>query len=342
MTLAPKQLWFTYGPQTTDDVVLEQLIASSTGARLTFSYGTQELQLDRAKQLKGIAKRLGKEFIVVADLQGEKTRFAKIDGVDAINVRRGESILIGDVEFQAQPVRIPLQFPALLKNVQRNDILIEGDGALLLRVESVHPEFLECIPDNDGVLHPGRGFVVQSATFVPSAVTPKDVADAKFVATRPGEFDWLAVSFASQASDIEHFRRIVGHAGQIIAKIETRAGVQHVKDICKSADAVMAARGDLALMLPWEELPAAVGAIADAARVTHTPWIVATQLMEGLERFAFPTRPEICDLAHWLQAGATGAMLSYETAFGSRPFDAISCVQRLIQRYGSGSNDQIS
>ena len=55
--------------------------------------------------------------------------------------------------------------------------------------------------------------------------------------------------------------------------------------------------------------------------------------MEGLERFVFPTRAEICDLARWIEMGAYGAMLSYETAFGPRPVDAVRCVRSIVDSY---------
>ena len=100
----------------------------------------------------------------------------------------------------------------------------------------------------------------------------------------------------------------------LIAKIETEAALGALHQICAEADVLVAARGDLALALPWVELPAAVQAIADAARATGTPWILATQLVEGLEYFAFPTRAEICDLSHWRTQGCAGALLARETA----------------------------
>jgi pyruvate kinase len=106
-----------------------------------------------------------------------------------------------------------------------------------------------------------------------------------------------------------------------------------INAIAKSADVIMAARGDLALFLPWVELYVAVQKVSDAAEAQMCPWILATQLVEGLERFAFPTRAEICDLAHWITKGAWGAMLSFETAFGSRPIEAVKCVRAIIDRY---------
>jgi pyruvate kinase len=120
----------------------------------------------------------------------------------------------------------------------------------------------------------------------------------------------------------------------VLAKIETSTGLENIVSICRAANMVMAARGDLALTLPWVELPAAVRTIASACQTSSTPWILATQIMEGLERFAIPTRAEICDLAHWLSEGCAGVMLSYETAFGGHPTTAVAYASAMLKRWG--------
>jgi pyruvate kinase len=151
-------------------------------------------------------------------------------------------------------------------------------------------------------------------------------------------FDAVALSFVGSDAELKRVRERIQRAGRtvaIVAKIETPAGVANADAICQAADVVMAARGDLALTAPWTELPAAVRAIAASARAAGKPWLLATQVAEGLERFAFPSRAEICDLAHWLAEGCAGVLLSYETAFGSRPTAAVSSVASLLARWGS-------
>jgi pyruvate kinase len=147
-----------------------------------------------------------------------------------------------------------------------------------------------------------------------------------------------AISFVGDPMDVSEAKRIIAeeHSSMdVLAKIETQLGIDRIEGIAKEADALMAARGDLALTLPWVELYSAVSKLSDSAKVAGTPWILATQLAEGLERFAFPTRPEICDLAHWIRQGAAGAMLSYETAFGPKPVDAVRYVTEIVRRYQS-------
>jgi pyruvate kinase len=330
------QIWFTYGPQTKENGVIRKLFeAGATGVRLTFSYGTPDLQAERAEQLRSVAGEVGKKIVVVADLQGEKCRFSKIEGHDEIEVQAGQPFLLtaGTVDLDASPLQIPIQIPRYLNEFENDDILVEGDGALLIRVLERLETGVLCAAETNGVLHPGRGVVLRKPTFRPAAMTDKDKNDL-LAAASSSLFDAVAISFVSDPSDIKEARDLLGGADlSIIAKIETQLGIERINDIAREADCLMAARGDLALTAPWVDLYASVSAISNASRQTATPWIVATQLAEGLERFVFPTRAEICDLAHWISEGAWGAMLSFETAFGPRPLDSVRAISEIVNRY---------
>lgn len=335
------QVWFTYGPQTKEDDTLRLLLeAGATGVRLTFSYGTPELQAERARQIRDVAKALSRSVFIVADLQGEKCRFSKIEGTDEIPVQKGEQFLLtrGEADPKGKPPRLPLQIPSYIDNLAPGDIVIEGDGALVIEVLEKRDNDVLCSPQSDGVLHPGRGILVRKPEFRPAPMTSKDRADLLAV-KEFGLFDAVAISFVGSSDDVLQARDLIGSNNDrlaIVAKIETQLGIDNIESIAGESDILMAARGDLALSMPWEELYSGVSAISQAAQKLGTPWILATQLAEGLERFVFPTRAEICDLAHWVSAGAHGVMLSYETAFGPRPVDAVKAVHTIVNRYSSG------
>jgi pyruvate kinase len=331
------QLWFTYGPQTKTDTTLHELFASgATGVRLTFSYGTPALQIERASQVRRIADNVVKDVLIVADLQGEKCRFAPVVGHDEVPVREGDEVtLVRTTESSLSPLRLPLQIPNYIDTLHPGDTIIEGDGALSLIVTEVNSLGAVCRCGTDGVIHPGRGLVVQARGFSPRSITEKDKADLTIIGESRA-FDAVAVSFVSRPEDVHTARVLLEEQGAhlpIVAKIETQLGLDNLTEIALESDMLMAARGDLALAKPWVELPEAVSQISNTAKQLKKPWILATQIVEGLERFAFPTRAEICDLEHWISSGAFGVMLSYETAFGRRPVDAIRCVRAIIDRY---------
>ncbi len=338
------QIWFTFGPATNDPQIIKQLLyAGATGARLTFSYGTPQLQIERSQLIRRIAADIGRSVFLVADLQGEKSRFAQV--VDAYNheineimVTENSRIILtsrDNSEPYSTPPKLRLQNPDLIDRLTVGDSIIEGDGQLELNVEEKGPNYAVCLVKHEGAIHPGRGLIVRSHTFTPKCITSKDRSDLEAIVSS-NEFDEVALSFVSSTEDIALARNImisIGETLPIIAKIETPHSVERVNEIVTVADALMAARGDLALTSPWTELPTYVNKISQAAKEHNKPWILATQLVEGLERFTFPTRAEICDLAHWILEGAYGAMLSYETAFGRHPVNAVMSVNEIIKRY---------
>jgi pyruvate kinase len=168
-----------------------------------------------------------------------------------------------------------------------------------------------------------------------TALTPQDIEDLSFIAQHP-EFDAVAVSFVSSKADIDeaiHVLKTNGQARPIVAKIETLKGVEKIEEIMESAAQIMVGRGDLALTSPWERMPALVDAIVDACAIRGVPWIMATQVAEGLQFFDLMTRAEMCDLWHWTKRGCSAVLLSRETAWGPKPVATVSNVAKLIKAH---------
>jgi pyruvate kinase len=330
------KLLYTPGPASIGKE--EEIIAAgATGVRLTFSYSTPQYQLRRAAVHHDIAKRLECDFQVVADLAGEKFRLGEFDGPATMPVSAGEEFrLIYGLSSDPVGSRVfTVTNQSFFLGVQAGALITVGDGSAIFEVKEAAADIVTLTVATGGSVNQSRGLTVQGSRFRPRCLTDKDRTDLEFIAAS-GTFDAVALSFVAERADIDQARRTLASAAKpipIIAKVETATGVENVADICKATDAVMAARGDLALAVPWVELPGAVMKIEEAALASNTPWILATQVVEGLERFALPTRAEICDLAHWMGRGCSGVLLSYETAFGADPIGAVEATRRLIDRW---------
>lgn len=331
-----RALWYTLGPSSLGKE-RDLLTDGATGVRLTFGFGTTDLHYQRATLHKKLSADLGRECLNVADLSGEKYRVGTFDGHPTITVESGGIVKFIHADVAARSLShpcLPVPNAGFFAHLTENTRLIVGDGAVL-RVtrasgDEAYAEMMET-----GNLNQGRGITIQSRDFRPQSLTPKDRRDLAHILATP-EYDVVAISFVSGSNDIVDVKKQLESAGRrmaVLAKIETSAGLENIKSICQVADIVMAARGDLALSIPWTDLPDAVDVIASAANSIGTPWILATQIVEGLEQFAIPTRAEICDLAHWLQRGCAGVLLSTETAFGSRPRDAVSYTAAMLEHY---------
>ena len=314
------EVWYTDGPSSHG--IEEQLFeAGATGSRLTFSFSTCEYHAERAKLLKEAAARVNRPCKIVADLAGEKIRLGTFEGEHSVPVEKGDRVrfvLKEATKPQARKI-FPIPNLAFFENVRENDQITIGDGSAVVKVTKRREDEVFAEVLGDGIINQKRGLNIQGDGFQPNSITPKDFQDLKFILSDP-VFDAVALSFVSSIADlkkVELLSQKVGRKIPIVAKIESSTGVQNIDQICESADYVMAARGDLALNIPWVDLPGAVLKIASTATEKRTKWILATQIMEGLERFAIPTRAEICDLAHWVQMGCAGILLSYETVFGN-------------------------
>ncbi len=332
------ELWFTLGPVSRGKE-RELFLKGANGVRLTFSYRTPDYQEEQACRIREIAEKMNHPCRIVADLAGEKFRLGEFKGDPSISIAGGTSIRVV-MEDVTEPTPNDPIFPVKNDRFYRQALegsrITVGDGSAVFLVSRNNQNEIHAEMIADGVVDQMRGLVIQGKTFQPECLTEKDISHLEYIAAS-SEFDALALSFVNSAQDVKKARNALIKAEKkrmIIAKIETESGIENINEIAREADWVMAARGDLALAMPWIDLPGAVRSIASACKTKNKRWILATQLMEGLERFSIPTRPEICDLAHWLEQKCSGVMLSYETAFGKKPEEAVECVYKLIQRWG--------
>lgn len=139
--------------------------------------------------------------------------------------------------------------------------------------------------------------------------------------------DYIALSFVNTAKDVNDVRKILkaNHSSKIklIAKIETQQALDNIKSIIKAADGIMIARGDLALETPYYEIPSHEIKIIMLCQKAGKPVIVATQMLDSLEKNIQPTRAEVTDVFMAVALGADATMLSGETASGLYPVNAV-------------------
>jgi len=171
----------------------------------------------------------------------------------------------------------------------------------------------------------GAGHTFDPAEAVPTA---RDMEYIKLCSELG--FEYIAVSFVSNAEEIKHVRELAGPTARIIAKIERREALEQLGAIAAAADALMVARGDLGKSIPIEEVPFVQERIISAARVAGKPVITATDMLRSMTEEAEPTRAEVSDVSTAIMQGADAVMLSEETAAGKYPREAVAMMERIV------------
>jgi len=183
------------------------------------------------------------------------------------------------------------------------------------------------------VLHGGplkshKGMNFPGVAVSAPSLTEKDRADVKFAIEQ--ELDYLALSFVRRAQDVEELRAMLPKGMLIVAKIEKDSALENIESIVNASDAVMVARGDLGVELPFEAVPLAQKRIITLANHYGRPVITATQMLESMITHPRPTRAEASDVANAILDGTDAVMLSAETAAGQYPRLAVEAMTRII------------
>jgi pyruvate kinase len=315
----------TIGPATFGRV--DELVAAGMDvARINFSHGTPEEHARAADAVRAAARAAGRAVAVLVDLPGPKIRLGNLDE-DAVDLEAGAS-------FDLHPEPWPHGGPGgahvsrrLNDELEPGDRILLSDGAAELRVAStdavVHTEVVR-----GGTIRSHAGVNVPAERLRGASLTEQDRRDAPR-AVEIGA-DWVAQSFVRGAADVADLRAVLGAAGPpIVAKIETRPAVDDFDAICDAADAVMIARGDLGVELPFERVPILQKQLVRRALDRGVPTIVATQMLESMTSSPRPTRAEASDVANAIFDGADAIMLSGETAIGRHPILAAEAAMRI-------------
>jgi pyruvate kinase len=343
----------TLGPACAHVETLADMIrAGMTVARMNFSHGDYAFHSRMAALVREASTIVGKHVALLADLQGAKVRLGWL--TQPVHAANGQQvILVGpeiDVrepaQFEPDALILPVDFD-LAPFVKGGATILVDDGNIEMQVESIVAGHTHCRVTHGGEIKSRKGVNVPYTLLPIPALTPKDCADAEYAVGI--QVDWIALSFAGSAADVEELRGIVdrssthGHLPpRIMAKIERPDGVENLRAIIQASDGVMVARGDLALETsPWQ-LPMLQKQIVRACRVANKPVAVATQMLESMIQNHRPTRAEVSDVANALLDGADAVMLSGETAVGKFPVQAVRTMlvisQGTLPQHSRGSS----
>ncbi|HAY47028.1 MAG TPA: pyruvate kinase [Gammaproteobacteria bacterium] len=322
----------TLGPATDDEKVFTKMLKHGLDVvRVNFSHGNEQDHLDRIEQVRRLSRESGRTVGILVDLQGPKIRIGKFSDGKIKLVESDEFELDSSLEGAVgDQHRVGVTYQPLAEDVTTGDRLLLDDGLIELQVTGIEGTRVSTKVTIGGVLSDSKGLNLAGGGLSAAALTEKDKADI-MTAAKVGA-DYVAVSFVTCAADVELARRLLreaGGQGSIVSKIERAEAVERHVEIIDASDAVMIARGDLAVEIGDAELPAIQKILINASRERNCVCITATQMMQSMVESPIPTRAEVLDVANAVMDGTDAVMLSAETAVGAHPDKVIEAMARI-------------
>lgn len=324
----------TIGPASeSKEVLIKMVDAGLNAVRCNFSHGTVDDHRKRIQLIREVAKEKGVYIGILADLQGPKIRVAKFK--DGKVILKNDEVFILDAEMEksaGDEKSVGIDYKELPNDVKKGDVLLLDDGKILLTVAKVDGAKIHCNVAVGGKLSNNKGINKKGGGLTAPSLTEKDKEDIKTAAVL--EVDYVAVSFPRNAKDMECARKFLleyGSEAGVVAKVERTEAVANIEEIIKASDAIMVARGDLAVEIGDENVPAVQKMIIRLTRELDKIVITATQMMESMITSSTPTRAEVSDVANAVLDGTDVVMLSAESAVGEYPVETVEAMSRVCE-----------
>jgi len=295
-------------------------------ARINFSHGTHEQHARTIAIVREQATLRSRPVAILGDLQGPRIRIGALP--TPLTVEAGQDIVLCYEEL-VEGSDIPVTYDHIADDVRVGDRILVDDGLIELVVLDVVTPRVFARVVYGGLIKSHKGLNLPGVVVSAPSITEKDKTDVAFAVEQ--SLDYVALSFVRKAEDIAELRAMMPKGVLIVAKIEKDTALINIESILRASDAVMVARGDLGVELPFEEVPLVQKRIIRLAGQLSRPVITATQMLESMIQNPRPTRAEASDVANAILDGTDAVMLSAETASGSYPKLAVQAMERIIR-----------
>lgn len=315
----------TIGPASQNKETLRAMCeAGMNVARMNFSHGTHEEQLEKINLVKEVRKEMNLPIAIMLDTKGPEYRIKTFKD-EKVTLEDGAEFTFTPDEIEGDETRVSVTYKDLAKELKIGDRILVNTGLLVFEVIRIEKKDVVCKVINGGVISNRKSMNFPNHVMKGDYLSEQDKKDLLFGIAN--DVDFVAASFVSSKQDVKDLREFLNSNGgegiDIIAKIENRAGVDNIEEICEFADGIMVARGDLGVEIPFVELPHIQKYLIKKCRLLGKRVITATEMLESMCYNPRPTRAEISDVANAVYDGSSAIMLSGESAAGKYPVEAV-------------------
>jgi pyruvate kinase len=317
----------TLGPAIFKKNIINNLIRSGVdGFRINFSHNLMGIE-KIVKIIRDCEKINSKPIAIVADLQGIKLRIGKIFG-NQVSLKRGDAFNFDLNKKIGSQSRVYLPYPEIFKKIKKSNKILIDDGKFVFKITKLAKNSIQTVCQNDCVIKNFKSIHIPGLEVDFDNLTAKDKRDIQIA--KKLNCNWIALSYVKNSKIIRETRKLIPGDIGIIAKVENKSAIKNIKDIINTSDAIMVARGDLAVEIGANEVPHVQLDIVKKCSELGKPVIIATQMLESMIESNKPTRAEINDVGTAIFQGADVVMLSAETAVGKYPLQAVQAMKKTI------------
>ncbi len=323
----------TIGPASDNEETLRQLIEEGMAvARFNFSHGTHEEHKKKFDLVKKVRAELRQPIAIMLDTKGPEYRIKTFEH-GSITLNDGDIFTFTTDEIIGNQNRVSVSYKNLIDNLEVGDRILVNNGLVIFEVIELKGNDAVCKCLAGGIMSDRKSMNFPNKVLDQPFLSEQDKQDLIFGIQNGA--DYVAASFVSTEQDVMDMRQFLDENGgeevEIIAKIENRSGVEHAEEICRIADGIMIARGDLGVEIPGVEVPSVQKYLISKCRMMGVRVITATEMLESMIKNPRPTRAEISDVANAVYDGTSAVMLSGETASGKYPVQALKTMVETLE-----------
>lgn len=312
-----------------DEVFLESLLKAGVNIfRMNTAHQTPKETLGTMKKMRKVSKKVP----IIIDTKGPEVRTTELLN-DSIPVKKGEKIkFIGNKDKKTSRESIYLNYNGFHKDVKKGSMILYDDGEIAFKVIDKKPTHLICQVKNSGEIKGKKSINVPEIKLNLPSLTEKDKMYIEFSAKN--NIDFIAHSFIRNKEDLIAVQKILDKYKskvKLIAKIENQEGVDNIDEILDHCSGIMVARGDLAIEIPAEKVPATQKRLIQKCIEKRKIVITATQMLHTMIDNPRPTRAEVSDIANAIYDGTDCIMLSGETAYGKYPIESVKVMTKVAK-----------
>lgn len=323
----------TIGPACANEKTLREMcLAGMNVARFNFSHGTHPEQLQKMNLVKKVRDELGLPIALMLDTKGPEYRIGTFKN-GGIDLAPGDTFSFTTENIEGDEKRVSVSYKGMISELEKGDIILLNNGLMKFEVEKLGEKEAACKVIDGGHLSDRKSMSFPGKVLKQVYLSEQDKLDLLFGAKQ--DVDFIACSFVSCAQDLIDVKNFLAQNGihgiDLVAKIENRAGIDNIDEICRECDGIMIGRGDMGVEIPYEELPAIQKKLITKCRLLGARVITATEMLESMITNPRPTRAEISDVANAVYDGTSAIMLSGETAAGKHPVEAVKAMAKIAE-----------